>query len=294
MNENIIYHYTDINALKSILTCGTLWMTSHKFLNDTQEFKDGFSRLKKSVDECMLKYDDRLHDDTKDSVSEMMSLLENTIILSTSFSKHADLLSQWRSYCPSQGGFAIGFDKECLGKLEGHSEFSPRLFECVYDEKEKNRLAKLFGEDAVLAHDRLEHFLKDKRMHFKSTIYYWLKFVIESKNMHFKEEDEVRFATYIQEDLNEVDIKGMSHSNYSAAYYPNGIKVFQNRPLSFRTKANILVPYFEYEFDLNAIKEIVIGPCANLKLVKESIEFFCKNLALDIDVKCSEIPYRNL
>ena len=255
--SNIIYHYTDINALKNILTSGEIWMTSHKFLNDTEEFKDGFSRLKKSVDDCMLKYESRLNDDTKKSVVEMMSLLENTIILSTSFSKHGDLLSQWRSYCPSEGGFAIGFDAEYLGKLENHNEFSPRLFECLYDEKEKNRLAKLFGEDSILAHDRLEHFSKDKRLHFQSTIYYWLKFVIESKNIHFKEEDEVRFATYIQDDLNEVDIKSMSHSNYSAAYYPNGIKVFQNRPLAFRTKANILVPYFEYEFDKKAIKERV-------------------------------------
>lgn len=293
--HELIYHYTDINALKSILSINTLWMTSHKFLNDTEEFKDGFFRLKKSIDDCMLKYDSSLHNDTKESVGEMMNLLENTIILSTSFSKHGDLLSQWRSYCPSEGGFAIGFDAEYMGKLEGHNEFSPSLFECVYDEKEKNRLGKLFGEEMILGNDRLENFSKDKRLHFQSTIYYWLKFVIESKNKYFKEEDEVRFATYIQKDLNEVDIKSMSHSNYSAAYYPNGIKVFQNRALSFRTKANnILVPYFEYKFDINAIKEIVIGPCINMELVQESIEFFCKNLALDIDVRCSEIPYRSL
>ena len=50
----------------------------------------------------------------------------------------------------------------------------------------------------------------------------------------------------------------------------------------------------QWHFPLKAIKEIVIGPCTNVKLVKESIEFFCKNLALDINVRCSEILYRNM
>ena len=52
--EHLIYHYTDINALKSILTTQKLWMTSHRFLNDTQEFEEGFGLLKKSIDAFMM------------------------------------------------------------------------------------------------------------------------------------------------------------------------------------------------------------------------------------------------
>ena len=163
------------------------------------------------------------------------------------------MLSQWRSYCPSVGGYAIGFDRSYFEKLKGNSEFSPRIFECVYDEIEKDRLARTFGEDLILGHYRIENFTKDKRSVFQNTIYYWLMYVIECKNTNFKEEDEVRFATYIQNDLNEIDIVNMPHASASTAYYPQGIKVFQNRKISFRPKENILVPFLEYDFDINAM-----------------------------------------
>ena len=80
------------------------------------------------------------------------------------------MLSQWRSYCPSVGGYAIGFDRSYFEKLKGNSEFSPRIFECVYDEIEKDRLARTFGEDLILGHYRIENFTKDKRSVFQNTV----------------------------------------------------------------------------------------------------------------------------
>ena len=294
MNKELIYHYTDINALQSILSNNTLWMTSHQFLNDTEEFKDGYNRLEKSINECMIKYEKTLSPATKESIQELLVLLDNTLVLSTSFSKNSDLLSQWRSYCPIEGGFSIGFEKEAIGKLENHNEFSPRIYECVYDENEKQRLAKTFGEDLILGHSSMNNFDKDKRSSFKSTLYYWLMFVIQSKNINFKEEQEVRLATFMHKEFDEIDIFKMPHHNASTVSYCDSFKVYKNKKLSFRTKSNILIPYYEKDFDINSIKEITIGPSANQLLSKESLEFFIKSLNLNIEIKNSKIPFRSL
>lgn len=53
MMSDLIYHYTDINALESILTNHQLWMTSHEFLNDTEEFNDGYFRLKNTIENTL-------------------------------------------------------------------------------------------------------------------------------------------------------------------------------------------------------------------------------------------------
>ncbi|HJX83468.1 MAG TPA: DUF2971 domain-containing protein, partial [Candidatus Angelobacter sp.] len=48
-------------------------------------------------------------------------------------SAKGDLLSQWRSYCPSEGGYSIGFKKSDLESI-----FKPQNFDigpCVYGER---------------------------------------------------------------------------------------------------------------------------------------------------------------
>jgi hypothetical protein len=269
-------------------------MTSHKFLNDTEEFKDGYNRLTQSINDCLKKNDKTLSDATKETVKELLILLDNTLVLSTSFSKNSDLLSQWRSYCPIEGGFSIGFEKKALDKLENHNEFSPRVYDCVYDENEKQRLAKTFGEDLILGYSQKGEFDNNKRTCFKTTIYYWLMFVIQSKNISFQEEQEVRLATFMHKEFDEIDIFNMSHHNYFYQNYDESFKIYKNKELSFRTKSNILIPYYERKFDVKSIKEIVIGPSTNQMLARESLEFFIKSLNLDIEIKNSKIPFRSL
>ena len=293
MNNKLIYHYTDITAIKSILTSGKLWMTSHEYLNDTQEFKDGYDRLMKSVDECLIKNNHSLSDTTKVAITEAKALLDNTMVLSTSFSKRGDLLSQWRSYCPSEGGFAIGFDKSTFEVPYKVTESYTKLYDCIYDNVEKDRMAKLFGETSIVEHNQRNHFEIHKRTTFEGFIYHWLLLVISAKNKHFIEEDEVRFTTYIHKHLVEVDISQMDNGTI-LGNYPEGLNLYSKKELSFKEKSNILIPYHEYEIDLSGIKEIIIGPNPNMSLVKDSIEFFIKNLKLEIEVKCSEIPYRTV
>lgn len=288
MQEELIYHYTDINALKSILTNQKLWMTSHELLNDTEEFNDGFNRLKVSLNKTL--ENASLIEPTIKALSYMLELLKNTIILSTSFSKNGDLLSQWRSYTPSEGGFAIGFNRDKLNIPYKDNESYIKFFDCIYDETEKKRLSELFGEKTLLELNTRERFDKDLRTTFDHMMYHLLLFIISSKNNHFSEEQEVRLVTYIHKDLIEVDITMMS--SLTVANYSEGRKLYSKKDLQFRSKANLLIPYIEQPFDITSIKEIIIGPTANRESTVKSLEFFIKNLGLEIEVKSSDIPYR--
>ncbi|CTT28260.1 Permease%2C cytosine/purine%2C uracil%2C thiamine%2C allantoin family [Escherichia coli] len=41
----MIYHYTDLNAATSIANNAQMWLTDYRFLNDKEEFKQGFEVL---------------------------------------------------------------------------------------------------------------------------------------------------------------------------------------------------------------------------------------------------------
>ena len=41
----MIYHYTDLNAAKSITENAQVWLTDYRFLNDTEEFTKGYEVL---------------------------------------------------------------------------------------------------------------------------------------------------------------------------------------------------------------------------------------------------------
>ncbi len=291
MNE-LIYHYTDINALKSILLNNKLWMTSHEFLNDTEEFIDGFNLLKRSVDKSLK--NNNLSKKAILTIEQLMDYLTNTIILSSSFSKNGDLLSQWRSYCPIEGGFSIGFDKNIFnhGTRKGH-EVSLKLYDCIYDESEKRRLAILFGETTIQQLDERSRFDKTLQSTFHDLFMHYIMLIISSKNIHFKEEEEIKYATYIHRELIDVDIKNMDMGNILRDWN-EPFKIYDKKELSFRTKSNLLIPYLEQPFDILGIKEIIIGPTSNYEMSKKSLEFFLKNLNLNIEIKKSSVPYRNL
>ncbi|MGC9770519.1 hypothetical protein P4I21_24435, partial [Escherichia coli] len=41
----MIYHYTDLNAATSIANNAQMWLADYRFLNDKEEFKQGFEVL---------------------------------------------------------------------------------------------------------------------------------------------------------------------------------------------------------------------------------------------------------
>ncbi|MCX2889415.1 DUF2971 domain-containing protein [Pseudomonas sp. DCB_BI] len=173
-----------------------------------------------------------------------------------SFSKSANLLSQWRAY----GNFAIEFDRRVLEKTF-------ELHDCIYDDEQKILESRYLIDGA---HGRLTDLYSSGdrsrinaalEAHFDA-VYGLAKF----KNKSFDEEKEVRIISGV----GEIELK-------------------------YRAKNDHLIPYVDIEFNVEAIRAIHIGPVANQDLAEKSLWSLLKTRGLsNVDIVKSDIPFRSL
>lgn len=114
-SENIgqkeIYHYTSAESLFHIINSRVLRLCSTEYMNDSKELKI----IRDLSDKTFLEIHNIPYEDKR--VEEIKTLLnENYESFIISFSKHRDLLSQWRDYADNSNGVSIGFDVDGLVK----------------------------------------------------------------------------------------------------------------------------------------------------------------------------------
>jgi hypothetical protein len=268
-----LFHYTDVAAVMSILEKQEIWLTDVRFLNDSQEFYDGVDFVQSAIGNIAgVKATDGFMGVACNYISTITSSsfkheLEISQKFVCSFSQRGDLLSQWRSY----GSYAIEFDKEKFSD-------SLSLVDCVYCEEQKKQkslsklgdsllyLAGAFRKDGGLGGPEVSEVQMDL-----------VSLCLSFKNKHFSEEAEVR--SVVSDDVSSQDIK-------------------------YRARGGLLVPYVAYDFPIESVKAIHIGPMENQSLAKKSICMLVEQLGVkfllegkdkpEINVVCSEIPYRTL
>lgn len=261
------YHYTDIHGLNGILNNRVLWLTDSRFLNDETEGLEIFDYIKEA-----LKKRHRSESDIKFTIDMFIRLSRNVTSYTTSFSHESDLLSQWRGYCPNDGGYCLGFkdlNMESLDVFGSNGSLKQWLRapdQCYYFEDEKAKIAdhivefllKWIKNDDAFDHINLKiKFLNE--FHNMNLLF---------KNVHFHEEREFRVIAQVHEPTSPF----------------------------FRSKSNLLVPYLSLKFKPNILSEIVIGPCKNKDLAHLSLKEFLNTLGQEfehVEVKYSSIPYRN-
>lgn len=113
---DLLYHYTDVAGLIGICSSGSMWATNLRCMNDAREL----AHARK------LMHDVHAEAKTKAALPaqrELIEVIESRISVqgggypdfySVSFGANGDLLSQWRGYGSSGGGYAIGFESVCL------------------------------------------------------------------------------------------------------------------------------------------------------------------------------------
>lgn len=285
--SNLIYHYTDISAFQSMVENNEFWLTAHSYMNDEREYFEGLEILEKNIESKLYNANDQVIE----LVKEIIQHIKQIVIFSISFSKESDLLSQWRSYCPIEGGISIGFDSKILeSSICGQNVTNNirYLQECCYDLKHSNWVAETIAEGAV---KHLE-FSGDKPVigkTLKSTFFLeMLTFLARSKNNNFKEESEVRLFTYSHKDFSTVEIPDNCNSP--------SIKIIKDENISFRPKKNFLVPYMKIKFPLQAIRTLTIGPSPYQKICEESMKMYLisKGMVEQCEIIKSSIPYRTL
>ena len=281
-----IYHYTSAFGLLSILNGKMLWGTHFNYLNDESEYGHAKEIILNVIDDSKNEEVKRHKEILKICLNQIYSIND---IYTCSFSTEPNLLSQWRSYCPKDGGFSIGFGLEELIILNGES-----FYECIYKiDRKKQAIEPLIVEFCK----NVEKIIKGIKLQFPS---HWEqrfeKMLITpySKQPQIHPLDLEKNHIYIRYELALLaarmkDEAFFEENEFRYIYVAskkdiNGIK--------YRSKDSLVIPYKELNFNSNAVKSIYIGPSVNQKRNWDSIEMLKNSVEMNFDITESKIPYR--
>ena len=276
----MIYHYTDLNATKSILENSKLWLTDYNFLNDKQEFNHGFNILIECLeefddfpDECSENFIHRFREAVKFIKQDNFSMLEKNKIFVTSFSMAPDSLNQWRSY----GMFSVEFNETFFPELQEKEDLYYLDCHYILDYHETKEYAEILIKEKILPvllqlSDRQHMILMDLELSYLIDIY-----ALSFKDGAFVDEQEMRLVVSCAPDEDSIQ---------------------------FRAKGNILIPYLELELSPLSINSVTIGPIDNQSLSASSLNMLASKISRRVQmnndneyfltIETSDIPFRSL
>ena len=175
--SNIVYHYTDMNALINILNKERIVLRASNclYLNDAKEILEGIESIKRIENNT---------DITKGA-------FRNYYI--TSFSKLYDSLTMWGMYAANGFGCSIGFDLDVLrNNYHGYTH-------CIYGEKDidqhLNSFLKLCRKGSYVSfptNGKSSIIKKTEEMISDMVINQYITTCLSAKNENFKFENEIR------------------------------------------------------------------------------------------------------
>lgn len=261
-------HYTNLSGLMGIIDNGEIWASNVSFLNDRRELLYGLDVAAKVVRRFSSK---ETYADWHRPLASAIRRLKAGRIPNTyaaCFCEKSDLLSQWRGYGGSEQGIAITFDAaKLIATLKSSKAI---LLPVVYGQIETaSEITQALSEklrDLEKAVSVDGHSKEDKKEKSNSLISGLLP---QFKHSGFKDEQEWRIV--------------IQHSTV--------------RPIvSFRAKANVMVPYLKLKLGDNdgklPIRYIRIGPGRDQELTKRSMELYLDGKGYEVEVHLSKVPYR--
>lgn len=265
-----LYHYTNVQAVHSILESETIRLTDIRFLNDSEELHDGLTTLEETlmneVSTNLIHKENAIKFIQQSLINSETSGNELDPLFVFSLSSAKDQLSQWRAY----GSYAIEFDKEQL--LENVKIFSP----CRYNFVEKIRRSTSEVQKAVtVIATEMEKNEGGLGPHGYDSIINLMYDAATFKHDGFIEEKESRII----------------------------MQADDRHETKYRSRNGMLIPYIDVKLPLDCIKSIQIGPMANQDLAYASMRDFISqiehnwqietsNIEYELSVEKSLIPYR--
>lgn len=126
-----LFHYTDLDGVKGILSSKSLWMSKFTASNDISEITLAISHFQNFVASRVGALAEAEGEFLREAAAQLDGFRRTNICVA-SFCEQPDLLSQWRSYGNDGRGIALGFDTRTLLDLAQRN--SLRLWRCVYDQ----------------------------------------------------------------------------------------------------------------------------------------------------------------
>lgn len=186
-----IYHYTNFQNFISILDTQTIYFTSSKLLNDTNELTHGFKIIKDIIYKNNFPKSDHC-------LKVLSGVLKRTNFYISSFSTIYDNLSLWRLYGADGHGIVLGIDANFYSE-DNHPIDNPTIASAIYEESIlRKTITSLCNKIQKIANSHIfkqldnaqqEHAMTLLGLSFSSTA---LSLCLISKNKSFEHEGEVR------------------------------------------------------------------------------------------------------
>lgn len=276
---DVLYHYTSFEGFKGIINSKEIWATAADYLHsDPTEITIAKTVALEILREREKHFNgkEELYDSCKKSVEN--SDRSKGFQCICSFAEDGDLLSQWRAYCP-KGGVSIGFS---VPKIGGNNEYlytkdgsyheryyvhENYIHKCIYEPKKQRKIMNdLFN--FVLERTEDVRILKTFIGKLIQTFSY------SFKHETFKEENEWRLCCFTLPDDNQI---------------------------RYRVKDSKRIPYLPFwavdNKDNSIITSIIIGPCRDKEILKNSVSSCLKDseiLLLPQNIDVTRTPYQNL
>ena len=268
-----LFHYTDLNALTSIIGNNDLWLTNSQYSNDSREMKHGYDIAKVVIEE-------KRNESEKQAFEKYLELVAKYVdekakgVYICCFCEKDNLLSQWRSYGENGTGVSIGFDPRGFAFSTGSDLPSTGrvsgvmgLWKVYYDLEDQKNIVELALELIPKLNPNDSNDVQARKaadaIHF---------FVPTFKNKDFEGEHERRLM-----------------------FTPS--PECQVKP-SFRVRKGMLIPYYSFkalrqETGELPINQITLGPSALSTLNLESANMLLQQKGYEnVSISVSETPYR--
>jgi hypothetical protein len=278
---DILYHYTSMSTLQSILNniegdYLTFRATDIKYMNDVSEGEIATEILKESL----INYENNLPEKEKKNISKYLTSdklnffktidLDKPYHFIFSLSQMRDFLPMWNTYADKSLGVAIGFKKELFSEVSYPYDFE--LQDCDYNQEDikyyiESKISEIYKTIAI--QNNFFGIFGD----LKDVLWGVLKKSVPILKHHtFSYEKETRLVLQNPFNLESID----SHF----------------KSIDFNIKNGLPKPFLEFKMPKSSIGEIIIGPCVDYELASHSLFRMLKKAG--IDSTKSEFEYTRL
>jgi len=275
---SILYHYTKREGFLGILEERSIRASHIRYLNDAHEMAFAIHLTQQILEEHLAVV---AADEQKKLCTELQKWLQSfehqTQVFVFSISEDGDLLSQWRAYCKSSDGYAIGFDTQKLRQYANSQSFY--MAPCMYDNEAQRALVSLLINDVNGEYQqKVQSGISVDEAITHSSAYFLLLFLILApvlKDPAFKEEKEWRLISFM--------------AKYG----------FGQQSVLYRDGRSLLIPYVNVELapegEQLPIAEVVIGPTPHM-MIESTAVMGCliRANASGRLSRFSKVPYRGV
>lgn len=290
---NTLYHYTSLGGMLGILSSKSIWATHASYLNDASEFFHGLDFAKQAANHIFME-DDYLAAFGWGVRHGLEEVSANNLYVA-SFSEKADLLSQWRGYCPAGAGLCLGFDLDHLRDF--CQERGYRLEKCIYEHNQQiqhiealvDRCLKRFPKHPLA---RSDYEALDAKGQVLAEIDYRLS---TSEGPEKPQADAA--VGWLCAQISELAPLFKNQGFYEESEW-RIIARGPREPVQFRPSSSYLAPYVALDVFSNtaasALREVIVGPNPNQHRCESSIKMLLDSYGLGgVEVMSSSLPFNS-